>query len=405
MSHPAATPSETATKTRRYDLDWLRIIVFGLLIFYHIGMFFNTEDWHAKSGHMNGAMEPLMWLSSPWRLPMLFFISGVAIRFLSDKLGAGRFARDRFFRLFPVIVFGMYVIVPPQLWVELQRGGEIGPDFWTFYQGYAFEWDGPWSEHTPTWNHLWYVVYLFVYCMLLAPLVPALRAIADSRALAALGALFARPLVGPLLMVALPVLPFLLIRFTLTMQFPTTHDLTSDWANHAGSLTILLYGYMFAKNETLWRAVDRALPWVGALTLASFAFLYTAYSTWPAIEDNLPLVWTARIDRIIYAWAIILTLLGLARRFLNHDNAARRYLSEAVFPYYILHQTITVVGGFWLSGMGLDVWTEFGLLVAMTVFGCVLGYEVVKRVPLLRPVMGLKWRGSSKSGRAVSSTV
>jgi len=23
---------------RRYDLDWLRVIAFGLLIFYHIGM-------------------------------------------------------------------------------------------------------------------------------------------------------------------------------------------------------------------------------------------------------------------------------------------------------------------------------------------------------------------------------
>ena len=26
--------------TRRYDLDWLRIIAFGLLIFYHVGMFY-----------------------------------------------------------------------------------------------------------------------------------------------------------------------------------------------------------------------------------------------------------------------------------------------------------------------------------------------------------------------------
>ena len=391
MSQSDAILSPTAAYTRRFDLDWLRIIVFGLLIFYHIGMFFNTEDWHAKSSHMNGVMEPLMWLSSPWRLPLLFFISGVAIRFLSDKLGAASFARDRFARLFPVILFGMYVIVPPQTWVELQRSGEIGPDFWTFYQGYAFEWDGPWSEHTPTWNHIWYVVYLFVYCMLLAPLLPVLRAVADSRAFKALGGLFERPVIGPVLMIALPVLPFMLIRFTLTAQFPTTHDLTSDWANHAGSLTILLYGYAFAKNEALWRAVDRALPWVGALTLASFAFLYTAYSDWPSVETNQPVLWFARIDRVVYAWAIILTLLGLARRFLNHDNAARRYLTEAVFPYYILHQTIIVVAGFWIGDMGLNVWTEFAVLIGLTAVGCVLGFELVRRVAFLRPVMGLKY--------------
>jgi hypothetical protein len=69
MSKSDAILSPTAAYTRRFDLDWLRIIVFSLLIFYHIGMFFNTEDWHAKSSHINGAMEPLMWLSSPWRLP------------------------------------------------------------------------------------------------------------------------------------------------------------------------------------------------------------------------------------------------------------------------------------------------------------------------------------------------
>tara|TARA_R110000868_G_scaffold102686_1_gene282904 strand:+ start:1195 stop:2406 length:1212 start_codon:yes stop_codon:yes gene_type:complete len=398
-----ATSTPLSASTRRFDLDWLRIIVFGLLIFYHIGMFFNTEDWHAKSSHINGAMEPLMWLSSPWRLPMLFFISGVAIRFLSDKLGAVRFAGDRFWRLFPVILFGMYVIVAPQTWVQLQRSGEIGPDFWTFYQGYAFVWDGPWSIQTPTWNHLWYVAYLFVYCMLLAPVIPILRAMADSKAFKAVGGLFGRPVLGPILMMVLPVLPFMLIRFTLSNQFETTHNLIWDWANHANSFTILLYGYFFARNEALWRAVDRALPWVGGVTLVSFAFLYACYTDWSAVEPHPALLWIARIDRIVFAWTIILTLLGLARRFLNHDNAARRYLTEAVFPYYILHQTIIVVAGFWIGSMGFGVWTEFAILVAMTVIGCGLGYELVKRVPLLRPVMGLKWQRGSRSGRAVSA--
>ena len=132
---PAVSPgpfAPPASVTRHYALDWLRIIVFILLIFYHIGMYFNTEGWHAKSVHANDAMEPLMWLSSPWRLPLLFFISGVAIRFLGDKLGAGRFALDRSWRLFPVILFGMYVIVAPQTYAELRSAGVIEPGFIDF---------------------------------------------------------------------------------------------------------------------------------------------------------------------------------------------------------------------------------------------------------------------------------
>ena len=396
MSHARSeNSSETPTNpsavfTRRYDLDWLRIIAFGLLIFYHIGMFFNTEGWHAKSGHANDSFEPIMWLSSPWRLPLLFFISGVALRFLSDKLGSANFARERFVRLFPVILFGMYVVVAPQTYVELLGASEIGPDVWTFYSGYAFQWDGPWSVHTPTWNHLWYVVYLFVYSLLLAPLIPLLRAGADSPFMRGVGELFARPVVGPVLLIVIPIIPFLVIRFTLAEQFPTTHALLDDWANHAGSLTILLYGYVFAKNAALWRAIDRALTIIGLLTLALFVFLLVTYINFEAAFLIDWLAWTARIARIVFAWGIILTLAGLAQRFLNHDGPVLRYLTQAIFPFYILHQTITVTAGYYLAQMGFGVWTEFAVITAATVGGCAFGFEIIRRVVWLRPVFGLK---------------
>ena len=402
MSSPAPV-NPSAVFKRRYDLDWLRILAFGLLIFYHIGMFFNSEGWHAKSAHANDIIDPVMWLSSPWRLPLLFFISGVAIRFFSDKLGSVRFAGDRFWRLFPVILFGMYVIVTPQSFIELKSTGEYSGGFGLFYQGYAGSWDGPWSIHTPTWNHLWYVVYLMVYSLLLAPLFPLLRKASDSGVMKSVGEFFNRPVLGPICLIIIPALPFLLIRFTLSIEFETTHDLLNDWANHANSLTILLMGYVFAKNEALWRAVDRALPWTGVLTTASLVFLFASYSNWEMIEQNDFLLWIARIDRIVFAWAIILTLLGLSRRYLNQDGPLRRYLTEAIFPYYILHQTLIVVGGYWISSFGLSVWSEFFVLMALTVGGCVIGFEIVRRIPILRPVMGLKWAKAKKSKQIIAA--
>lgn len=378
------------SNTRRYDLDWLRIIAFGLLIFYHIGMFFNSFGWHAKSVNMSDSIDAYMMLSSPWRLPLLFFISGVAIRFLSDKLGSVSFAGERFLRLFPVILFAVFVIVPPQTYAEVIGTGQYEGSFWGFYQQYAGQFGGPWSMITPTYNHLWYVVYLFIYSLLLAPLFPILRWVADSGVMTSVGDLLDRPVIGPLLMIALPALPFLAIRFTLSMEYPTTHALYDDWANHANSLTILLMGFMFAKNENLWRAVDRVLPWAGALTVGSIGFLFVVYSNLGWFEnDTLALI--ARVDRIVYAWAIILTLLGLARKFLTQDGPLRRYLTQAIFPYYILHQTIIVSVGFGIRDMGLDVWTEIGVIVVATVLGCGLGYEALRRVPVLRSLMGLKW--------------
>jgi len=376
--------------TRRYDLDWLRIIAFGLLILYHIGMFFNTEGWHAKSLGANDTMEPLMWLSSPWRLPLLFFVSGVAIRFLSDKLGSARFAVDRSWRLFPVILFGMYVVVAPQTYVELRSAGEIEAGLVNFYQGYAFEWDGPWSIHTPTWNHLWYVVYLFVYSLLLAPLFPLLRRLADSSVMQAAGQWTARQGVAAFLLILVPLVPLIVIRFALVPEFPTTHDLFNDWANHAQSLTMVLLGYFLAKNNGLWSGIDRILPVAAGITVAAALFLFWSYSSWDVAAENPVWLWTARIGRIVFAWTIILSLVGLARIYLTGDGPVRRYLTEAIFPYYILHQTITVVAGYALSGLGLGVWVEFVLLVAVTAGGCAVGFEIIRRIPFLRPVMGLK---------------
>ncbi|MFY0639054.1 MAG: acyltransferase family protein [Maricaulis maris] len=385
MTHP---PQPGAG--RQFGLDWLRIGVFILLIFYHTGMFFNTEGWHAKSLNANDAMEPFMWLSSPWRLPLLFLVSGVAMRFLSDKLGSGKFALDRLWRLFPVIVFGMYVIVPPQSYSELRIDGIIEPGWWDFYRQYAGEWAGPWELHTPTWNHLWYVVYLFVYSLLLAPFVPVLRRLAESEPLRAAGRAASRGWVGIAALLCLPLLPFLVVRFTLTEHFPTTHALFDDWANHANSLAMVLIGYFMARNEGVWRSVDRALPVAGGLTAILMTYLFWAYTHIEVALGEPVLLWIARIGRIVFAWTIILTLLGAARRWLNQDGPVRRYLTAAVFPWYILHQTIIVATGFAIRDAGLGVWTEFAIITATTFGGCIIGFEVLRHIPVLRLVMGMK---------------
>lgn len=386
LTHPSKTPGGG----RQFGLDWLRIGVFILLIFYHTGMFFNTEGWHAKSLNANDVMEPFMWLSSPWRLPLLFLISGVAMRFLSDKLGSGKFALDRVWRLFPVILFGMYVIVPPQSYSELRIAGIIEPGWWDFYRQYAGDWAGPWELHTPTWNHLWYVVYLFVYSLLLAPFFPLLRKLADSEPLRAAGRAASRGWTGIAALLCLPLLPFLIVRFTLSDSFPTTHALFDDWAKHANSLAMVLIGYFMARNEGVWRTVDRALPVAGTLTAALMAYLFWAYTNIEVALGDPILLWIARIGRIVFAWMIILTLLGAARRWLNRDGPVRRYLTAAVFPWYILHQTIIVATGFAIRDAGFGVWTEFAIVTTATFGGCIIGFEVLRHIPVLRLVMGMK---------------
>ena len=120
--------------TRRYDLDWLRVIAFGLLILYHVGMFYVTWDWHVKSEYASPAAEPIMRLINPWRLALLFFISGVAARFATDKAGSlRRFAASRITRLGLPLVFGLYVWVVPQAYFQVLQSGEFTASIAAFY--------------------------------------------------------------------------------------------------------------------------------------------------------------------------------------------------------------------------------------------------------------------------------
>ena len=83
-------------------------------------------------------------------------------------------------------------------------------------------------------------------------------------------------------------------------------------------------------------------------------------------------------------------MLGFARRWLNRDSAARRYLTDAIFPYYIVHQTAIIMIAHALHGRDLPLAVEASIVIAGTAAACVLSYEVVRRVAVLRPLFGLR---------------
>ncbi|WP_048648412.1 acyltransferase family protein [Nitratireductor soli] len=400
--------------SRRHDLDWLRVIAFGLLILYHVGMFYVTWDWHVKSPHASRFLEPAMVLVNPWRLALLFFISGVALRFALDKArygtqngtqrknGIAAFARARFVRLFLPIAFGMLVLVVPQSYFELLTKGEIEPGYWRFYPAYL-DLEQHFSIITPTWNHLWYVVYLLIYTLLIVAVSPWLGRLAAGRG----ERLFAWLLRGPtgLRLFVVPALPFIAYRFVLAPHFPTTHALVDDWANHANNLTVLLLGYLAAKSPFFWQAIAAARVRALTTTLAFAALLTVAYLNAGWVRQNDVLITAFHTLRTLYAWLAILTLLGLAQRWLDRPGPLLAYLSGAIFPCYILHQTLIVVIGYALAGMRLPVAAEAGIVTGGTVAGCLVLYETIRRVGPLRPLFGLPWRKPEHSSGQAAAPV
>jgi len=383
----------TTVNTRRYDLDWLRVLAFFLLIFYHIGMFFNSEGWHAKSAHMNSSVDPFMWLSSPWRLSLLFLISGIALRFAADKaalIGPMRvFAGKRFLRLFVPLVFGMLVIVAPQSYFELLGKGEISPGYLDFY-GQYLSGNQSYSIIVPTWNHLWYVFYMLVYTMLLLPLMPQLRKLA-----AVMDNPWFERLMGGGRLFILPAAIFILYRFTSGEWFPyETHIFWGDWDAHIRYSSYFVLGILFAKNQAFWRVL--VATWrIGVITAVLLAIsLSLLWANWDNWFDGIdPIEATVHAMRPLYAWVMIMALLGTAQAYLNKPSAQLTYLTQAVFPYYILHQSLIVVFGVMFDKLGLSVWPEFLLVLLATIVGCLVANEfIIRRIAILRPLFGLPMR-------------
>lgn len=372
--------------TRRYDLDWLRIIAFALLIFYHVGMFYVSWGWHVKSIYASPFAEPLMRMVNPWRLALLFLISGVAIRFATDKAKSlGRFARSRLARLGLPVLFGLYVWVMPQAYYQLRQSGEFTGSIFDFYPDYV-KFEQVFSTITPTWNHLWYLVYLLAYILAVLPFLPWLRRVPQSRIWQSL---VSRPFV----VVAVLILPFVAVETWLTPLYPTTHAFVGDWANHAHRFMIFLIGFFVAKDPSFWHSIDRCWKYAPALALSAWLVLDNgqAVAEWlRQFFPGAPVRLLFSYAGILYAWSCMLTLLGIGQRFLNRASRTLRYLTSAIFCYYVLHQTIIVVAGFYLTEMHLGAFPEFLALTLITIAGCLVGYELVRRIPGLGIFLGVR---------------
>ncbi len=379
---------------RRHDLDWVRILAFGLLVLYHVGMYYVTWDWHVKSPQAGTAIEPLMFLSSPWRLSLLFLVSGAATGFLLARPeGTRRFLRERSWRLLVPLVFGMLVVVPPQSYFEVVEKLPGG-----FHDGYLAFWgrylagDGGFCRDgecldLPTWNHLWFVAYLWVYTLVLWALLrftPSASATADR--------LLARAVTGWGLLLW-PAVFLVGARMLLVARFESTHALVDDWYNHAQYLPLFLLGFLLARREAAWERIE-ALRWP-ALAVAACGYAYVAwyFHSYAEVAASDAVRLAQRVAWGINQWAMIVAILGFARRYAPGDSPARRYLTDAVFPVYILHQTIIVVVSRALRPLDLHPALEGPLLVALTFALAFAGYEVIRRIALLRPLFGLKrWR-------------
>ena len=324
--------------TRQAYLDWLRILSILMVFFLHSGMAFVEEwGWHIKNKETsNLLMEVNFWLGR-FRMPLLFFISGTVTYFMLKRRSTGSFIALRFRRLFIPLVFGILVIVPPQVYMERLTQGFKG-NFADFYSTVFTT--GPYPAGNFSWHHLWFIVYLFIYDIVFAPLFKWSMSESGKQRLS----FFNKLAVGK--WIYLIMIPSVIMYTSMNLSFPETHDLIHDWSRHVYWIFFLLTGFTCINFPALMDSLERNRRISFLLAFASI--LVINYFRWNNPETEIPHSgnWRMYAQMSLFpltAWCWIFTAIGYGKRYLNKKHRIQNYINEAVYPFYILHQTIILI--------------------------------------------------------------
>lgn len=373
---------------RRYDLDWMRVIAILIVLVYHVGMIFVPWGFHIKNDVTNGTTSSILatimvWLHQ-WRMPLLLFISGagtyLALGFRSPK----KFLGERYRRLLFPVIFGMLVIVPPQIYYERIADWS---SFAAFYPS-IFE-PIPYPEGNLSWHHLWFVVYLLFYSVISTPFFFWIRRGKGQRFQEGLFRFLSKP--GAIMSLVLIIIA---TQALLRPYFPDeTHALVNDWAYFVYYYLFYLFGFLFCANDRLWKLLltKRKLHLVSALvaTVIMYLFYFVSWEKLPWRYETLDVFWS--IARMLVAWFWVITCMGYGQKYLSFKKLMLKTANEGIYPFYILHQTVIIALGYYVVKMSWLPGVKFLVLVLLSFLITVGIYRwFIRPFNLMRFLLGMK---------------
>jgi glucan biosynthesis protein C len=363
---------QTADTTRYEFLDWLRVIAIFVLLFFHTGMLFVGWGWHITNAETIPGLELPMDIAHRLRMPLLFIIAGAGLWFALRRRTGATLLGERTLRLLVPAAVGMFLIVPPQIYVERLVAGDWHGGYLAFMTQRVFQFE-PYPAGNFSWHHLWFIVYLYAYVLILLPLLLWWR-----RAKTAL-----RP--GPWIYGL--AMPLGINEVLLKPLFPETHNLTSDWYIFNHYLLLTLFGVLFASMDGAWDWLrDRRRVSLGcAVALTAVGLPVLEYGI---VERDTPADY---FYANLFTWAWLMTFLGYGRRFLSFGNKLLAWARDASYPVYILHQTVIVVIAYFVIRLPISPWAKYGIVLVATLAISVALYEfLLRRFALTRLLFGIK---------------
>jgi len=367
------------TKERQYYIDWLRIMLILSVFLYHIGMIFNTWPWHIKNDEQyGGILRQLMTFLHSWRMPLLFMLSGAGTFFALGKRTSGQYLTERFKRLIIPLAFGIFTLVPVQVFIEkINHYGSL-------VEFYPHMFEGIYPEGNFSWHHLWFIAYLFVISLFISPFLNFLRSERFQRLTSRIEKIVIKPFALNIF-----IIPLLLSQILLRPFFETeTNDLVNDWASITYYIIFFLSGFILLPVRNITEAMRKNrllyLAEVIAVTIVMFKVPYMARS-----EESGEII--RDVSSIFLAWSCAVTAIGFAKQYFNINSPLRKLANEAIYPFYLLHQPVIVITGYFTIQLDVIVaWKVIIVLLSSFTLTTSIYWFLIRPFNLSRIIFGMK---------------
>ncbi len=366
-------------KKRRYDLDWFRVIAILAVYLHHIAMPFNGDDFHIMNSESSKILDDVMVFFEQFRLPLLFLISGTGTMFAFSKRTWLQFIKERSKRLLIPLFFGVLIIVPPQTYFEYLGSYN---SYFDVYKNFSF-----------SVNHLWFIENLFVMSIVLIPVILLLKSSKSDSVIKRLDAVSSKKQ-GILLWV----IPLILITIFLKKLFPSDSNAITNLS------TTFYYGYFFVSGMVftssmhIWDYLKTYRRFNFIAFLISFILFYgyyflpsTVLSPYLSIASRWS-IWYAVCALV--GWTFVTTLLGYGQVWFNKKSRLLTLCNEAIYPFYILHQTVIIILGYYVIQLNISIALKLVVLL-LTSFPLIIIIYSVLILPFKLPrlLFGMKKRG------------
>ena len=344
---------------RRHDIDWLRVIAIGLLLIYHIAIIF--QPWAMFVGFIRSE-EPIENLWKPmtmlnvWRIPLLFYVSGMGLYFAMKKRNYWQLLFERTKRILLPLIFGIVAIAPLHIFI--------------FQKHYNLP-----LNYYPHTGHLWFLGNIFVYVLLLSPLFIFLMKKEEGKFRRGLSSFMNNPM-GPLTISVFFAMEAIIVKPQLfTLYAETLHGFFLGFLAFFFGFLVVYIGKVFWQTVSKWKWLYIGLA-VVLYIIRLLVFETTSPGYLIAIESN--------------CW--IFGVFGFGYQYLNKPSTALSYLSQAAYPVYIIHMFALYAGAMIILPLEIPPIMKFMVITAFTFTACYIIYEfIIRRIAFLRPLFGLKW--------------